>query len=687
MWLTRGILSCLLTAGIAQTAVAQTTIDGNDLALRSSGANAGGGAWSLDNNGYVGTYITLDAPGEVTISVAASGLASGGIDPRMNLVVADATAGFDVSAGGGAYEHTFSLSSGTHFVRTEFNNDFERSGRQLIVEDISITGATVVNTSSNANALAAADTYINHYRKGNVTIALSGVAPGTEVGVSLTRHAFNFGTAVPGTSANSVNTFLGAAADPNSTAYKFQQALAESKFNALVPENAGKWASNAGFSPSFVNMGGVDAILNFAETNDLGVRMHNLIWGSQQPNWVNGLISQAASGDTTAINTLRAEISERIDYYVADRAQRYYELDVYNESVHTPEYWDIYNDDGIAAIYNEVAQAVAEAGGDARLFTNEYNVLQDNGDFYGNWYLRNIEDIVSAGGAVSGIGVQSYENNAIGTSQGAHNPARKMQTLQNLSVLGLPITLTEFGVKDPTNESDAATMLDETVRLVFGTPNAAGFFMWGFWRGEIFRGAAAFYDEDWNLTQAGERWQDLMSAEGDADPNDDWDTQLNAIVDENGAISFDGYWGDYELAIGDAMFDLELLKGMSRYSLVVAPGDYNADGSVDAADYTVWRDSLGSTENLLADGDGDGMIDAGDYDVWKVNFGAVYTSGGETAASLPEPASALLSLAATVLFWFAGARRRGRYGRFNQAASMTASIAGLGWYSRSNKSG
>ena len=40
-------------------------------------------------------------------------------------------------------------------------------------------------------------------------------------------------------------------------------------------------------------------------------------------------------------------------------------------------------------------------------------------------------------------------------------------------------------------------------------------------------------------------------------------------------------------------------------------GDYNHDGVVDAADYTVWRDTYGQsvTENSGADGNGDGMID------------------------------------------------------------------------------
>ena len=643
-----GFVACLMTAWFVPAAVSQTTINGNGPAMRSSGAGAGGGAWTLHDNGYVGTYITLPTAGDVTVAVQASGTASGGIAPRMSFIIADSMASFDVIAATNTYQQAFSLPAGTHFLRTEFNNDFENSSRQLTVQSVTVTGASISNASNNANALAAANTYINNYRKGNVTVGLSGAAPGTQVQVRLQRHAFNFGTAVPGVSTGNVNAYLGPTSDPNSTAYKFQQALAESKFNALVPENAGKWASNAPASPNSFDMNNVDAILNFAEAHNMRVRMHNVIWGSQQPNWVNTLISQALGGNATAANTLRTEISQRIDYYVADRADRYYELDVYNETVHTPEYWDIYGAAGIAAIYNETAAAAAEAGGSTRLFTNEYNVLQDSGDFYGNWYLRNIEDIISAGGTVTGIGVQSYENNAIGTGFNAHNAARKMQTLQNLSVLGMPITLTEFGVKDPTNESDATTMLDDTARLVFGTPNATGFFMWGFWRGSIFRGAAAFYDQNWNLTLPGQRWQDLLSSDEDGDPNDDWDTQLTAEVDANGTISFNGFWGDYELTIGDQSFPLTLEKGDAAYSLIVAPGDYNGDGAVDAADYVVWRRAIETPGDLRADGNGDGVIDSADYGVWRAHFGATYGGGAGLATLIPEPHSGILLAIAAI---------------------------------------
>ncbi|CAD7694828.1 unnamed protein product [Ostreobium quekettii] len=51
-------------------------------------------------------------------------------------------------------------------------------------------------------------------------------------------------------------------------------------------------------------------------------------------------------------------------------------------------------------------------------------------------------------------------------------------------------------------------------------------------------------------------------------------------------------------------------------------GDYNGDGSVDAADYTVWRDTMGSTTMLEADGDGSGTVDLADYDFWRTNYGA-----------------------------------------------------------------
>jgi hypothetical protein len=67
-------------------------------------------------------------------------------------------------------------------------------------------------------------------------------------------------------------------------------------------------------------------------------------------------------------------------------------------------------------------------------------------------------------------------------------------------------------------------------------------------------------------------------------------------------------------------------------------GDYNHDGLVDAADYTLWRDSLGSPVELAPDGTSSHIIDIADYATWKLHFGETHLPGG-AAQSIPEPAT------------------------------------------------
>jgi hypothetical protein len=71
------------------------------------------------------------------------------------------------------------------------------------------------------------------------------------------------------------------------------------------------------------------------------------------------------------------------------------------------------------------------------------------------------------------------------------------------------------------------------------------------------------------------------------------------------------------------------------------PGDYNLDSIVDAADYTVWRNTLGTSDiepYSGADGDGNGSVEAADYGVWKSNYGqSLSTGAGSDAAAIAEP--------------------------------------------------
>jgi T5SS/PEP-CTERM-associated repeat protein len=73
------------------------------------------------------------------------------------------------------------------------------------------------------------------------------------------------------------------------------------------------------------------------------------------------------------------------------------------------------------------------------------------------------------------------------------------------------------------------------------------------------------------------------------------------------------------------------------------PGDFNHDGTVDAADYVVWRKGLGTVPTQE------------NYNIWRNNFGRTAGSGasaaGSGSAAAPEPATfILLTLAAGI--WF-----------------------------------
>jgi hypothetical protein len=61
---------------------------------------------------------------------------------------------------------------------------------------------------------------------------------------------------------------------------------------------------------------------------------------------------------------------------------------------------------------------------------------------------------------------------------------------------------------------------------------------------------------------------------------------------------------------------------LARYEGVLR-GDYDLSGGVGAADYVLWRKTLGTSVAAYsgADGDGDGVVDQDDYGIWRANFG------------------------------------------------------------------
>jgi hypothetical protein len=139
---------------------------------------------------------------------------------------------------------------------------------------------------------------------------------------------------------------------------------------------------------------------------------------------------------------------------------------------------------------------------------------------------------------------------------------------------------------------------------------------------------------------------------------------------------YSGVWGVGHVFYRDADYTVD-----NFVTETVVPGDYNRDGKTDAADYIIWRKTLGNTgpvgnctpdcatdpitfSDMRANGAVSATytqtIDQADLAVWKENFGATAAGSGSGSriGSVPEPASIAFVLVGLFSFWPLGRRAR-----------------------------
>jgi hypothetical protein len=101
--------------------------------------------------------------------------------------------------------------------------------------------------------------------------------------------------------------------------------------------------------------------------------------------------------------------------------------------------------------------------------------------------------------------------------------------------------------------------------------------------------------------------------------------------------------------IGDFFEELPIAK--------LVPGDFNADGQVNAADYALWRKKNGGSALPNDGGITPGVTNAADYTYWRSRYAATFVPAINTGSDLsdsttiPEPATwPLVSSALTIAF-------------------------------------
>jgi autotransporter-associated beta strand protein len=120
------------------------------------------------------------------------------------------------------------------------------------------------------------------------------------------------------------------------------------------------------------------------------------------------------------------------------------------------------------------------------------------------------------------------------------------------------------------------------------------------------------------------------------------------LIDYAGTLN--GSLGNISLGTVPAGFTYSLFNetvGKTIQLEVTAPGDFNHDGTVDGADYVVWRKGSGT------------KYTAADYDSWRAHFGQTYTPGaGAQLSAVPEPAACVLLAVVGAALAFVSRRHR-----------------------------
>lgn len=181
-----------------------------------------------------------------------------------------------------------------------------------------------------------------------------------------------------------------------------------------------------------------------------------------------------------------------------------------------------------------------------------------------------------------------------------------------------------YGVGYDKNNSGGFAIDDVSVSF-----DAEGFAITGPADGSLALDPVDRYAEGWEDGYWHYGW--AFESSGESGGAVDWASSRSG---PSGRTLTNGEWNSYAFAV-TFNFDefAENLNAAEPPSPL--PGDYNGDGHVDVADYTVWRDTLG---------------DIASYLVWRDHFGETLPAPlKQGSLTIPEPASAALLLFGSTL--------------------------------------
>lgn len=226
-------------------------------------------------------------------------------------------------------------------------------------------------------------------------------------------------------------------------------------WNQITPENEGKWGSVEA-TRGVYNWSALDRIYAYARQNNIAVKAHTFVWGSQYPSWINNL---SASEQATAIED-----------WIRNFCTRYPDtkyIDVVNEAIpgHAPAAYakNAFGDNWIIKSF----QLARKYCPNSILILNDYNVTSWNT----NEFIALAKPLIAAG-VVDALGDQAHGLEGFSVSELSNN-------LNKVAALGLPIYITEYDVAK-TDDQAQLQIFQQQFPLFYNHPSVKGMTLWGY---------------------------------------------------------------------------------------------------------------------------------------------------------------------------------------------------------------
>lgn len=228
------------------------------------------------------------------------------------------------------------------------------------------------------------------------------------------------------------------------------------EFNMIVAGNVMKWSSIHRDGRYQYRWGNPDAMVAFAQANNMKVRGHTLAWHQQNPAWL--------TSTTWNAETLKVLLKEHVDSVVGHYKGKVIAWDVVNEALSdgngtlrvTGSPWA----PQLGVSYIDLAFREARAvDPSAQLFYNDYS-LEFNGAKQDSAFAL-ISGMKARGVPIDGIGFQAhFQINADGT--GIPSKDALVATFNRFAALGLKIHITELDIRIRTPGATQAELNAQT---------------------------------------------------------------------------------------------------------------------------------------------------------------------------------------------------------------------------------